>query len=63
MEKTIRYTSDTLPPLTAKDREELKRLAEMPDDQINYDDIPELTDAQLAAMKRGEPIQREPHRR
>ena len=62
MEETIKHTLDTRRPLTAKDREELKRLAAMPDDQINYDDIPELTDAQLAAMRRGEPLQREPHR-
>ncbi|MDU9007203.1 BrnA antitoxin family protein [Sedimentitalea todarodis] len=26
----------------------------MPDDQINYDDIPNLTNAQLAEMKRAE---------
>jgi len=31
---------------------ELRRLDEMPDEQINYDDIPALTEAQLAEMKR-----------
>jgi uncharacterized protein (DUF4415 family) len=50
----VEYTLDTLPPLTKAQRKNLERLAEMPDDQINYDDIPKLTDAQLGEMKRAE---------
>jgi uncharacterized protein (DUF4415 family) len=53
-QKMTSYTLDTLPPLTKERRERLERLAAMPDDQINYDDIPKLTDAQLAEMKRAE---------
>lgn len=52
--KMTSYTLDTLPPLTKAQRENLERLAEMPDDQINYDDIPRLTGAQLAEMKRAQ---------
>lgn len=48
----IEYTLNTLPPLTKERRERLERLAAMPDNQINYDDIPRLTDAQLAELKR-----------
>ena len=49
--KTVSYTLDTLPPLTEKQRHHLDALAALPDDQIDFSDIPELTDAQLAEMK------------
>jgi uncharacterized protein (DUF4415 family) len=52
--KEINYTPDTLPPLTDVQRAHLEKLADTPDDQINYDDIPRLTDAQLAEFKRPE---------
>lgn len=52
--KEISYELDTLPPLTDAQRKHLERLADMPDDQINFDDIPALTDAQLAEFKRSE---------
>ncbi|MEL6362233.1 MAG: BrnA antitoxin family protein [Pseudomonadota bacterium] len=52
--KEVSYTPDTLPPLTDAQRAHLAELANAPDDQINYDDIPELTDAQLAEFKRPE---------
>lgn len=52
--KEVKYTPDTLPPLTEVQREQLEKLADMPDDQINYDDIPKLTEAQLAAFQRPE---------
>jgi len=51
--KKIKHTLDTLPPLTEAQKDNLKRLATMPDEEINYDDIPKLTEAQLAGMQRG----------
>lgn len=50
--KTVKYTLDTLPPLTEAQKDDLERLASMPDDQIDTNDIPELTDVQLAEMQR-----------
>jgi len=49
--KTVSYTLDTLPSLTEKQRRNLAELATLPDDQIDFSDIPELTDAQLAEMR------------
>ena len=49
----VRYTRETLPALTEEDHIRLKRLAEIPDDQIDYSDIPELTDAFWANAVRG----------
>ena len=51
--KKVKHTLDTLPPLTKAQEDNLKRLAAMPDEEINYDDIPKLTEAQLAGMQRG----------
>lgn len=50
--RMVEYTFETLPPMTEERREALRRLAEMPDDQIDLSDIPELTDEQLAEMRR-----------
>lgn len=50
--KKVEHTLDTLPPLTEAQKADLKRLAAMPDAEIDTSDIPELTDAQLAEMKR-----------
>ena len=44
---------DELGPLTDVQREELRALAELPDEQIDTSDIPPLSDAQLARMVRG----------
>lgn len=46
MSKTIEYKIDPAnrPPLTEKQKAELAALAAMPDDQIDYSDIPPLTD-------------------
>lgn len=52
--KKVEHTLDTLPPLTEAQKGDLKRLAAMPDAEIDASDIPELTDAQLAEMKRPE---------
>ena len=50
--KTVKHTRDTLPPLTEAQKDNLKRLAVMPDDEVDTSDIHELTDAQIAEMKR-----------
>ena len=50
--KTIKHTSETLPPLTEAQRQNLKKQAAKPDDQIISDEMPELTTGQLAAMQR-----------
>ena len=49
----VRYQLDTEnpPPLTKKQRAELAALAVLPEDQIDYSDIPPLTDEMLAALK------------
>ena len=52
--KTVKHTLDTLPPLTEAQKVDLKRLAALPDAEIDTSDISELTDAQLAEMKRPE---------
>ena len=52
--KTVEHTLDTLPPLTETQKSDLKRLAALPDNEIDASDIPELTAAQLAEMKRPE---------
>ena len=46
--KTVKHRRDTLPPLTEAQKNNLKRLAAKPDNEIDTSDIPELTDAQLA---------------
>ncbi len=49
--KKVKHTLDTLPPLTKAQEDNLKQLAAMPDEEINYDDIPKLTEAQLTGMQ------------
>jgi len=44
---------DELGPLTDEQREELRALAELPDEEVDASDLPPLTDAQLARMVRG----------
>jgi uncharacterized protein (DUF4415 family) len=46
MSKTVRYEVDlaNLPPLTEKQKAELEALAKMPDEQIDYSDIPPAAD-------------------
>jgi len=51
--KIVSYTRETLPPLTKEGRERLKRLAEMPDSEIDLSDAPELTDEQWKNAERG----------
>lgn len=53
-DKLIEHTFESLPPLTDAQKADLDRLAAMPDEDIDTSDIPELTDAQLARMRRPE---------
>lgn len=39
-----KYSSDSLPPLTPLQQEELAQLANLSDDDIDLSDIPEVTD-------------------
>ncbi len=41
--KMVSYTLETLPPLTEEDREDLRRLADLPDSEIDLSDMPEWT--------------------
>ena len=53
--KMVRYELDpeNIPPLTEKQRVELAAFAELPDDRIDYSDIPPLIEEQFANAKRG----------
>jgi uncharacterized protein (DUF4415 family) len=50
--KVVRYTLETLPPLTDAQRANLKILSARPDDEIDTSDIPVMTDAQWAKTQR-----------
>ena len=41
----VRYKQSELPPLTEERKAELKALAEMPDSEIDYSDIPPLDES------------------
>ena len=49
----VEHTRETLPPLTQAQQDDLNRMAAAPDDNVATDDMPELTDAQLAGMRQG----------
>jgi hypothetical protein len=51
--KKVRYTRKTLPPLTDKQRASLKALAARPDSEIDYSDIPQLSDELWKKAVRG----------
>ncbi len=51
--KTVSYTLETLPALTEAQRANLRALAARPDSEIDFSDIPELTDEQWKAAERG----------
>ena len=58
----VRHTPQTLPPLSDKQRANLKALAARPDSDIDYSDIPPMTDEQLKNAVRGrfyKPIKRQ----
>jgi uncharacterized protein (DUF4415 family) len=50
--KMVRYTLETLPPLTSAQRAKLKALSARPDNEIDTSDIPVLTDAEWAKTER-----------
>ena len=49
--KMVRYTLETLPPLSDAQRTHLKALAERPANEIDTSDIPVLTDVAWAKTK------------
>ena len=51
--KMVRYTLDTLPPLTDEDIARLKALSERPDSEIDLSDIPEWTKEDFKNAVRG----------
>jgi uncharacterized protein (DUF4415 family) len=51
--KMVSYTLETLPRLTEADRVHLRALAAQPDSEIDFSDIPELTDEQWKRAERG----------
>jgi len=51
--KMVSYTPETLPPLTEAQIANLKRLAALPDSEIDTSDIPELTAEQWRHAVRG----------
>ena len=51
--KMVRYSLETLPPLTKARRAKLKALATRPDSEIDTSDIPEMTEEQWKRAWRG----------
>jgi uncharacterized protein (DUF4415 family) len=51
--RIVSYTLETLPPLTQRQRADLKALAARPDSEIDTSDIPEMTDEQWKNARRG----------
>jgi uncharacterized protein (DUF4415 family) len=51
--KIVSYTLETLPPLTEADIARLKTFATRPDSEIDFSDIPELTDEHWKNAERG----------
>lgn len=49
--KTVSYTLETLPPLTDAQVKHLETLDAMGDEGIDFSDIPQLSDAELAEMR------------
>jgi uncharacterized protein (DUF4415 family) len=50
--KMVRYTLETLPPLTGAQRASLRALSARPESEIDTSDIPVLTDAEWAQTER-----------
>ena len=51
--KIVSYTLDTLPPMTEERLAKLEALAARPDSEIDFSDIPELTEEQWKTAVRG----------
>lgn len=56
--KISSYTLDTLPPLTAKQREHLDAISKKTDSEIDLSDIPELTDMELLELRHSKDLYR-----
>jgi hypothetical protein len=52
-EKMVSYTLETLPPITDEELEEMKRMAARPDSEIDFSDIPRITEEQAKLAVRG----------
>lgn len=53
MAKIVNFTAQTLPALTEEQRAKLEALMERPDNEIDYSDIPPLSDAFWKKAVRG----------
>lgn len=53
---TVTYILRRGQPLTEEQKAEIEALKKMSDDDIDYSDIPELTDEQLSKFKRVNPL-------
>lgn len=51
--KMVSYTLDTLPPITKAQEAHLKVLAARPESEIDYSDIPAVTEEQFKHARRG----------
>lgn len=51
--RIVRYAAEDLPPLTSAQQARLNKLAAKPDSEIDFSDIPELTEEQLKHAVRG----------
>ena len=51
--KTVSYTLDILPPITEAQEANLEALAICPESEIDYSDVPELTEEQGRRVRRG----------
>lgn len=51
--KMVKHTLNTLPPLTEVRRAKLRALGARPDSEIDFSDIPEMTDEQWKNAERG----------
>jgi len=60
--KTVSYTPDTLPPLTAAQKSNRKALSKRPESEIDFSEIPPVTKEQWKHARRGEfyrPVKRQ----
>jgi hypothetical protein len=49
----VSYMRETVPAITEEEREQLRKLYTLPDDQIDTSDIPEITPEQAKGAVRG----------
>jgi uncharacterized protein (DUF4415 family) len=51
--RIVRYTLETLPPLTTRQRDKLRSLAGRPESEIDLSDVPEMTNEEWKKAERG----------